>query len=551
MATRNIDTLTATFRFILDKRGAREIDMYQNKLVHATGRLRTAAGAAVAGLGRMAPALGVVAAAAGRVGMRAGDQFTNMQTLLGMTAEQVAVVQERLIALSRETTRPLAEVAAGYYNLRSAGLDAASGMDAITASAKASTAGLGDIASLGKAIGAIRLTLTAEGRDAEGIADVLMKTVELGSMVGEEVAPAFAPLLSLAEQLKIGESELGGAIATYTSTGLSASEASTAVRALLQAFLAPSERSRKILEEKGFGLTGLRELVEDRGFLGAVAEFVDKMDGDMSALRRIIGSVEGVGLALDIGERAATYQGNLAQIRSANGKTLEAFEIAADSAETQIDRVTNNIRLALGNLYRSSGWLIKIFADLPPAIHVVVGGLVALNLASLLFGGVGLAAAIKGLKAMTVALWAALPAMLPLLPWAVLAAALLYGVYEAWRQWPQIVEFISPITDAVAALADWLGRGLALLGSFGAGAARLLFGGDDAPGGTAPAAPPIVGTAPPGPGRVDNRRQAVNIDRLEVSTQATDAAGIAAALPDAVRQQLHDAAENWDSAEAG
>lgn len=140
------------------------------------------------------------------------------------------------------------------------------------------------------------------------------------------------------------------------------------------------------------------------------------------------------------------------------------------------------------------------------------------------------------------------------------AGGVVGGIRDAWRS------ISASISEAIGKIMDFIRRAAEMgakvksffgFGDKGApGGPPAMLGGQAAPALEAagrimaPAAATPLATSPParvgrGAGAV-NRRNSVQIDRLEVNTQATDAAGISAAIGDTLGRELRTTIDQFD-----
>ena len=80
--------------------------------------------------------------------------------------------------------------------------------------------------------------------------------------------------------------ELGAAVAGYTRTGLSASQAATAVRGAMAALIKPTTQAKRELATVGMTSDDLKKSVREKGLLATLAELNRLFEGSEERLAK-------------------------------------------------------------------------------------------------------------------------------------------------------------------------------------------------------------------------------------------------------------------------
>lgn len=303
-------------------------------------------------------------------------------------------IAQSVRSLSDEFNAPILDVAKAKYEALSNGFVTAADNNAIlTASLKFSKVG---IATVAQSVDLISTSLNAYGKaasEAETLSAKLFKTIELGRVVGSELANSFGRVAPVAKEVGATEDEILAAFSSITIGGVKASEAATQIRATLTALLKPSDDAKKSLSKLGVE-TG-EQLVKARGFQGALEALIGTTDGSTASIAKLFPNVRALNAVLrETGEDGANiFQSHLKDIQKAAKDLLnQKFELRIDTPaerlEADINRIKNFFTADLGRALVEStanilSWVggvntaisaLKAFA---PVIASVVGSLVA------------------------------------------------------------------------------------------------------------------------------------------------------------------------------
>lgn len=245
-----------------------------------------------------APVVGLGGAAV-KLATDFGSSLTELRTQVGLSGDEVAAFREEILGLEGVAVGP-SELADALFAVSSAGARGSEAMDILTAAAKASTIGLGDTREIALTVGAAVREFSDQNLSAASAVDVLVGTVEQGNLAASELAPALGRVLSVAAGLGVTFEDTGAFIATFTRSGVSASEAVTGLRSTLQAFLKPTAPTIDALEKMGSSIDEVRRSIREEGFIATLVDLraqAEKMGVDFS---EVIPNVEGLAAALSV-----------------------------------------------------------------------------------------------------------------------------------------------------------------------------------------------------------------------------------------------------------
>jgi len=346
---------------------------------------------------RMTIGVSVPLAASGAAAVKLASSFdasfAKMVSLAGVATSEVGGLKEQVLALSGTTAQSPQELADALYFLRSSGLDASAAMDALEVSAKASAAGLGDTATIADAVSSAMNAYGSDVLSAAEASDVLLATVREGKGEPEELAAAIGRVIAPAEALGVEFYEVGAALASMTQVGLDADEATTSLRGTLMALQNPTKEQADALEEMGFSLQQVRDVVANEGLLAGLTMLAQGAEGNVEAMSALFGNVRALnGVLIMTGENAPKTAETLDRLAGSAGSTDRAFDSMADTAGFKMSQAWADLQTAMiqvGDVLLPIGAsiaggvsdIVGVFNDLPGPIQtaiVALGGFIAL-----------------------------------------------------------------------------------------------------------------------------------------------------------------------------
>ncbi len=278
-------------------------------------------------------------------------------------------VREDIKQLATEVPQNLLTLSEGLFNIIGSGIrNAGDAFKVLDVSARAATAGFTDTKF---AADAIVFSINAFGKsvdDAEEIANILFKTVDVGKIEFNQLAANIGEVANPAAIAGVSLQELGQAIATITLGGTPVSETFTALKNLLQSIVAPTEGASKAAKALGleFSKAGIAAA-------GGLEQFIQKIreatGGDTKKLDLLFPEMRALRAAQILTNTLADTYVRLGDefdtVTGASGEMNTAFEIANQTAENQYKLFKNN----LGNAVESVG--NSILRILLPALQEI------------------------------------------------------------------------------------------------------------------------------------------------------------------------------------
>lgn len=412
------------------------------------------------------------AAAAVALSVQFEDSMSKIEGLVGISAEQVDAWSQEILDLTQILPQSPKELAEALYFVTSAGIDTADAIDVLTASAKASAAGLGETQIVADAVTSAVNAYGIAALSASDATDVLTATVRLGKGEADEIAPSLGRVIPIAEALGIEFQEVGASVATMTLTGNSASVAVSALQAAMRTLLRPALSTKDTLADLGLTIDDVRESVAEKGLFQTLVDLRGEIGNNKDAMSALFPNTRALTFFLQLTGKAAEQNSNIfKELANSTGETNRAFEVASRTAGFKLQQSMSRLKavaIEVGDvlvpivvaIVDAFVDFLEVLLDLPGPIKVVGGALAGLALIIgpllLLVGGlakaftgmaIGLvtvgapivkfinwlklaAGMVTAVRLGTIGLRAAIAATIPL--WAALAGAVLLA-YEAYK----------------------------------------------------------------------------------------------------------------------
>lgn len=272
-----------------------------------------------------------------------------VNTLLPKSSKLTSQLKKDLVALSGEFGVDKAEQARAYYQIISSG--AAEGQAAIELLTQANTLASAGLADLGDSVNVITDIINiygAENITAQEAADALFQTVKLGKTTIQELSTNIGAVLPAASRLGIGLKDVGAALATLTTQGLSTSQRVTQLNALFTAlFKKGGDAAKKFGQKVGdaFSLKALRE----KGLQQFLIDLAEATGNNEEVLVSLLGRTEAAQAVFGLTGKAAD---SLAQKMKGMADSIGAADEAAkennDTFSKQWQKTTTNISNIIG-----------------------------------------------------------------------------------------------------------------------------------------------------------------------------------------------------------
>lgn len=260
--------------------------------------------------------------------------------------------------------------------------------------AKATDSSLADsVDLLSAALKSYGLTVNDTGK----VSSTFFKTIDLGRVEAKELANSMGRVLPIASQLGVSLDEAGASLAAISVKGSGTSESITQLRAIMTAFLKPSDAMKDALKELGVSSSEL--LIHEVGLAGALRLMADRTGGSQTALASLFQNVRGLAGATSLTSDGLREMANdidqmtAAGRNFANEKFLQATSTNAERVTAELNKLKNAFTTELGrsilesaaNFSKLTGGADNMIASakvLTPAVLDLGAGLVTLRASS-------------------------------------------------------------------------------------------------------------------------------------------------------------------------
>jgi TP901 family phage tail tape measure protein len=399
--------------------------------------------------------------------------------LVGVPAGEVAQFKKQVLDLAPAVAKSPKELADALFFVTSAGFRGRAAMDVLTASAKASAAGLGETKVVADAVTSAVNAYGPKVLKAGKATDILTAAVREGKLEAASMSPVLGNLLPTASALKISFEDVAGVMAVMSRTGTNAASGATQINAVMSAMLDTSPKVTNALKSVGLSQAKLRDTAKGPGGLIAVMRLIeDRFGGNVEAMRAVFPNLRAFrGVMNALSQDGKVVDSVMAGVANSTGATGKAFsEVAAgdgfklqqalqrlkvagiqlgDTLAPVVGQIAGHVATlaqkfdglsdrnkklvvgaaavaaALGPVMWLVGTGIKLVLGLASAVSVLAKGVVLLSKAALLLAANPLGLVIIGL------------------------AAIALGLYLAWRNSETFRRIVTQSFETVARVARW------------------------------------------------------------------------------------------------
>lgn len=307
-----------------------------------------------------------------------------INTLLPKNAKLTANITDELVDLSSEFGTSKQKQAKAFYQIISSG--AAEGAEATKLLASANKLALGGLADLTDVVNVLTDATNVYGAEtlsSEDAADSLFTTVRLGKTNISELSSSLGQVLPLSQRLGVSFDEVGAALATMTTQGLTTNQRITQLNGLFTAVLKKGGEAEKLFGKdvaKAFNITALRT----KGLNKFLQDLIVATGGSEEVLVKLLGRAEAAQAVFALtGNATATFTDNIDEYTRKAGAATAASEELSNSLEIQFDKASAKLDNFIGKIINGLAPAliepIKLFNDLTDAFAKVDGVLSAIS----------------------------------------------------------------------------------------------------------------------------------------------------------------------------
>ena len=294
--------------------------------------------------------------------------MTKINTLVGISADEVNALSKDVMRLSGETAQAPTELADGLFFLTSAGLRGANAIETLEAVSKGAAIGLGEQADLAKVAAAAQNAYGKENLSAAKALDIFGGAVREGMFEASDLAEVLGTQLGLASSLGISFEEVNAFIATYTKTTGDAKSASTSFGGVMMALAKTTPQMERALNQVGMTGDSVREMLGDQGLRSTLINIKTAFEENNVPLTQFFSKSQALkGVLGVLGEQTETYGNVLDGMGTSVGMVEDGFSTLEEQTGFKMQQAFNNLKNAS----------MELGAILMPLFTTIVDGAVS------------------------------------------------------------------------------------------------------------------------------------------------------------------------------
>lgn len=334
-----------------------------------------------------APLAGI-AALATRESVGFGGALTKMQSLVGLSAEEVQGFREEILKLAPAVGKSPVELAEAMFFITSAGMRGAQALETLTITSKAAAMGMGDTKSVADAVTSAINAYGQANLSATQATEILTAAVKEGKSEASSFAPVMGQILPTANELGISFDQAAGAIAFMTKATGSAGIAATGLRGVMTQIIRPNRQLTKLVP--WLTTEWYKQSIAIRGLHPTLMLLKERLEEQHIPLSRVFSDIEGLNAVLQLtGPNAAVAAEVIRSVGESAGIVATGFQFweatmgagfAKRMAEIRVLLINLGEMLApvMSNLIDWSTMLIRAWENMSPATQRVVAVMAAL-----------------------------------------------------------------------------------------------------------------------------------------------------------------------------
>jgi TP901 family phage tail tape measure protein len=299
-------------------------------------------------------AVAVLAVSVGVMAAKMASSFqastTQIVTGAGESEKSIESVRQGILKMAGTVGAMPEELSKGFYLIASAGYHGAQGLDVLKAAAEGAKVGGADLATVAGALTTALTDYNIPASRSNAVTSALVQTVASGKMHMEDLAKSLGLVMPKASALGVSFQDVTGALATMTSSGMTARRASMNLASTILALGAPSKIASDAMAGVGLSAQQVKDSLSSKGLAGTL-ELIETHVGKtfpkgsvaaVTALKDMLGGATGYGTALALtGTHMKAFETNVKNIGGAlNGQnsSVQGFALVQKDLGFQVDR---------------------------------------------------------------------------------------------------------------------------------------------------------------------------------------------------------------------
>lgn len=326
---------------------------FDKNLAMVSGRMQTL-GKKMSSVGKkmtMGVTLPIVGAGAAAFKMSSDfeSSLSKITGLVGVAGEQVDQWGNQILENGADWGVPPKELADALFFVTSAGIKGAAAMDVLEMSAKASSAGLGETATIADLVTSAMNAYGPANLNAAQATDILVAAVREGKAEAPALAGALGQVLPIASEMGVSFDQVGASVAAMTRTGTDASSASMQLKNILSSLLKPTDQAEQALADMGTSSANLRKMIREDGLAKTLVYLKDvTSEYGETAMAEVFPNIRALSGVLDLmGSNAADNLAVFESLENAGGALAVAFADASNTTEFKMNKAMSQMKATL------------------------------------------------------------------------------------------------------------------------------------------------------------------------------------------------------------
>jgi TP901 family phage tail tape measure protein len=322
---------------------------------------------------------------------------TRLYTTAGESAANLPMMSAGILKLSGETNTSQAQLGAGAYMAESAGFHGQSALNVLKAAAQGAQA---EGAPLSETTNALTSLLNAYGMKGAGAPmqamDEIISMVSRGKMTMSSAVSALPNVLPAASAAKLSFADVGGALSTMTSMGVSPDRAAQNLSHVITSIMNPNAVQTKEQQQLGLNPVQLQNDLSKQGLTGTLTELSSTVMKNMGPAGDVLFKTfnQSRSAAADANKMisampasirglAQSYADGKVSVAQWNQEMFKGSESTQQKNLLQQFATTENSARGFNNLLKSGSPDVQTYAA---AMDKLLGGQTGLNVAMELTG---------------------------------------------------------------------------------------------------------------------------------------------------------------------
>lgn len=283
-----------------------------------------------------------------------GYEF-NIQKIVGLTGVGQQAADEwskAILKLGPDVAKGPQELADAMYFISSAAFRGKAGMDVLTLSAKAASAGLGETKDISMFLTSALNAYAGTGLDAAKATDILIAAVRESKVEATSFTSSIGQIIPIAAELGVSLDQVAGGMSVITLTGSTASQAATYLKGVFNSLLKSSAHGEKALVSMGSSYSELRNILRNQGLIALLQKVRDlSVDYGETLASEVFPNIRALTAYLSIAGKNFEYNKTaMDRVANSTGSLDKAWNAVADTIQIKWNKATSQIQVSLISL---------------------------------------------------------------------------------------------------------------------------------------------------------------------------------------------------------